>query len=86
VQLLQLPAPSHVPPVHPVPDPEKPPSTQTGAPVPHEIEPVRHSMPGSHGMPGKHGTHEPLPLQTPPVQAVPGGALLATHCGIPVVH
>jgi len=38
-------------------------------------------------MPLTHGWHEPLPSQTPPLHAVPAGALpLAVHTGAPLSH
>lgn len=88
-QLLQVPLPLHTPPGHATPAPtllEE--STHTGAPLEQLVVPTLHTL----GLPlqlapGAHGTQLPLPLHTPPEQAVPGAlAAASTHTGAPLEH
>jgi hypothetical protein len=78
----QRPIPSHTPPAHVAPAARGAPGVHTGAPVAHEIIPLRHSLAGVHAEPATHATHAPRPSQTPPAQGVPPGELAcATHAG-----
>jgi hypothetical protein len=62
---------SHVPFEHAVPAGAFAPATQTGPPDAQSMVPVRHCADGVHEAPAMQATHRPLPLHTPPGQAVP---------------
>ena len=83
----QAPAPLQTPPAHAVPAAELPLAVQTGAPLVHTMEPVRHAIGGVQAIPLVHALHTPAALHTPPAHAVPAAALpFAVHTGVPVVH
>lgn len=85
VHALHVPLALQTPPVHAVPAGELPLAVQTGAPVVHEMVPVWQAVGGVHAIPLVQVLHIPLPLQTPPEQAVPAGALpLELHTGAPL--
>jgi len=81
------PALLQTPPVHGVPGLDWPVCVQTGAPVMHEIDPVRHWLPpGLHAAPVEHALQTPLLLHTWLVpHGVPAATLpVALHTALPV--
>ncbi len=86
---LQAPAPLHCPPAQAVPGALFCPLPQTTAPVEQLTTPLTHSPPAFdvHEAPSVQLRQTPLPVQTPPAQAVPAPfALPSTQDGAPPTH